>query len=353
MKQLFALLTLAVFVAFGCNSPSSSPTSVRVNDIHSPSNNDGPNSVTDIPTPSFTGATQSTGSSSGHKVCLDWQSNTPGYASGYSSYTTTPTDDNNFGHGSEYWGNTQNSMTGPGTGGHDNQPYSGHYELTRQNPDNTTTSLGDITADSYCDDNLADGTYIYYLKAKSLEGVQPNAMTHHSETSQGYTVVVESCTDVVTTGVVYNLVTTITLGTGSWTGSSVSSWVGDTWTETSLPTWNKNSGTNAHTAYNIGFNLNKYNWAHHTCPSPYYDTNPDQNNPVYTGILYASINGGATWNNILQYGTGGNQYYEINGSPTHGFGATTSNTTYTVLLSTSNTANSTANVVGYFYLHTN
>ena len=183
MKNSIYLIALAAFFIFGCNeSPNSSPN--RVNDPNHPTANDGPNSITDIPTPGITGATTDDGTNSGYMVCLSWNSNTPGSE----TYSTPPTDANNFNHDAEYWGYTQNSIVGPGSNGHENQPYSGHYEVYRDG-----VKIADITGNSYCDDDLAEGTYVYTIKSKSLEGVQPNAMTHHSEMSEGFEVTVGGC----------------------------------------------------------------------------------------------------------------------------------------------------------------
>ena len=245
-------------------------------------------------------------------VCLDWSSNTPGSASGYSSYSTTPTDDNNFGHGSEYWGNTQNSMTGPGTGGHENQPYSGHYELSWTGP---TSGNLDITADSYCVDNLPDGTYTFYLKAKSLEGVQPNAMTHHSATSSGYTVVIESCTEVAIADI-YPIVP-VSGGNGNWNVA------GTTWT-TNSSTTNQNK--------NIIFNVNRYTRTQNSCTNAITSTLAG----AYTGDLYLTMDGGTIWRKSLAWSL--SSFFQSNSNgPTGGNGSGFGKPgvgTYTVIYST-------------------
>jgi hypothetical protein len=194
MKNSIYSIALAALFLFGCKQSPTESDPMRVNDPNHPTTNDGPNSITDIPTPSYNGNTVST-IDEGYQICLTWVSNTPA-----ASYTTNPTDANNFDHDAEYWGTTQNSIVGPGSDeNHPNQPYSGHYEIYRDG-----VKIADVTGNAYCDTVSEGGTYTYTVKSKSLEGVQPNAMTHHSLESEGYEVSVgcEYVIGVVGTGAV-------------------------------------------------------------------------------------------------------------------------------------------------------
>lgn len=335
-----AVFAMTVFV-IGCAQTTQVPmTNNHVSSILPTANG---HSIVDIPTPSFNGNSISAGTTSGHMVCLTWQSNSPDNTTFDYSTGLDPVAGNlNGTYGWEYWGCTQKSIVITNNGG---QPaYSGHYELTRLNPDNTTTNLGDITADSYCDDNLADGTYTYYLKAKSLEGSTPNQMTHHSDISEGYSVTVTSCTD-DGSGTVHSITGYIALGTGNWNSTiGTAGWsstnLGATWSDPAL--WTKTAGGNG---YNIGFTVNTLNWVHNTCTG--YTNTPVTGG--YTGTLYCTINGGTTWFQPVQYSIL-HPYYEINGSPSHGWGPPISNHTYVVVYSTTNNM---SGALGSFTVHTN
>jgi hypothetical protein len=276
MKNSIYLIALAVFFIFGCNeSPNSSPSN-RVNDPNFPTENDGPNSITDIPTPEYTDATVDDGTSSGYKICLTWTSNTPGYADGYSSYSTTPTDANNFDHDAEYWGNTQNSIVGPGSNGHENQPYSGHYEIYRDG-----VKIADVTGNSYCDDNLAAGTYVYTIKSKSLEGVQPNAMTHHSELSEGFEV---STCEEVEIDPIFEI--NPILGSGGGNGS---------WNEAATMWTANSSATNQN--MNMFYNVRQINRTQNSCTGVITEVGEE----AWTGDSYLSRDGGTTWRKSLPW----------------------------------------------------
>jgi hypothetical protein len=233
-------------------------------------------------------------------VCLTWQSNSPDNTTFDYSTGLDPVAGNlNLTHGWEYWGCTQRSIVTVNNGG--NPAYSGHYELTRLNPDNTTTNLGDITADAFCDDNLADGTYTYYLKAKSLEGSTPNQMTHHSATSAGYSVTVSSCVDDAN-GTVNATISSVAVGTGTWTNTSTPSNGNTLWSETAL--WTKTANGNG---YNIAFNIGQYAWIHNSCTGYSYSFTGG-----YTGDLWVKLDGGP-WVHPLQYVAITHPYYQVNG----------------------------------------
>jgi len=305
MKKITYLIAAAFLFAMGCaQSPSTSPSDgIKVNPAqpfslsYTPDGNNS-HAITDIATPSFTGNSITTGTTSGHKICLSWQSNSPAPSPWiYSRNPTTYSPDPNFAHGWEYWGLTQKTGVGPGTGGHANQPYSGHYELSRLNPDNTTTSLGDITGDSYCDDNLADGTYTYYLKAKSLEGVSPNQKTHHSDQSSGYSVTITSCTEVPIANT-YG-VGGISGGNGGWNSD------GSVWTDGSA---------NDNDNLNFMFTINEWTNTENSCTQV---VTPTVVSGGYTGDVYLSIDGGTTWVQPIWGGT----YYQSNGNNPGGNGS--------------------------------
>jgi len=328
MKNITYLIMLAFFFAIGCNqAPSTSPSGAKTNDPRHPTNNsttdNSPNAVFDIPTPSITGAAISAGSVSGHMVCLTWNSNTPsGTYAGDATATSsdsyiTPTV--NYGHDWEYWGTSQLSIVGPtsvnlpSTG---NTPYSGHYEVWRINPDNTETDLPDITADGCCDDNLADGTYTYYIKSKSLEGREPNSKTHHSDPSTGYSVTITSCTEVAQPDT-YPIVG-VAGGNGSWDAAGT--------------TWTTNSSTTSQNK-NILFNINHFTNTKNSCTNVITSTFVD----AYTGALYLSMDGGANWRTSLAWAL--NSVFQSNGTgPTGGNGSGFGKPgvgTYTVIYSTS------------------
>ena len=289
MKQYIAIIACAfLFAVAGCNqSPTNTAPASKVNDakhLSTPGQ-----SVVDIATPSFNGYTLSAGSVSGHKVHLTWQSNSPNNAWTYSQDPTSPTD-LNAGHGWEYWGTGQLTIV---TSPH----YSGHYEVWRINPDNSETDLSDITGDACDDDNLADGTYTYYLKAKSQEKDDPNnehssSHEHHSNTSDGYSVTIQSCVE----NQIANsyAINPVSGGNGSWNST------GTTWTANS-------SGTHQNT--NIMFNIYEWTNTQNSC------TNAITATPVsggYTGALYLSLDGGTTWRTQIYSTT--SSYYQSNGN---------------------------------------
>ena len=301
------------------NAPNGGSKILAQSILPVPDGNDS-HSITDIPTPSFTGNSISAGTNTGHKVCLTWQSNSPDNTTfDYSTGTnpTTPTalnvDASGHDYGWEYWGCTQNAIVTLNNGG---QPaYSGHYELTMTSPDNTQTEV-DVTGDSYCFDNLADGTYSFTLKAKSNEGSTPNTMTHHSATTSGYSVTVSSCTEVP----IANTYSPVTVagagGNGTWSGT----------------TWTPNASQVSQNT-NIIFDLNEWTNTQNSC------TNAITATPVsggYQGSLYISLNQ-TTWVGPAQpWSTYG--YYQYNGNAGgHGLGKLDPGT-YTVYLSTTSSS---------------
>jgi hypothetical protein len=325
MKHCIAIIACAfLFAVAGCSqSPTNTAPASKVNDLKHPTTPG--ESVTDIATPSFTGNTITAGTVSGHKVHLTWQSNSPNAAWSYSQDPTSPNDLND-GHGWEYWGTGQLTIV-------ISPHYSGHYELRRVNPDNSETGLGDITADTYDDDNLADGTYTYYLKAKSQEKDDPNnahssSHEHHSLESDGYSVTIQSCVE----NQIANsyAINPVTGGNGSWNST------GTTWTANS-------SGT--HQNANFMFNINEWTNTQNSCTQAITAT------PVsggYTGTLYLSRDGGVTWR--LQSYSSISGYYQSNGNNPGGTGAGLGKFnagTYTIIYSS--TA-STAGQLGTFTL---
>lgn len=291
-----AVLAISAFL-FGCSSPTSAPNSaLRIKStLPVAHGGGGSESIVDIPTPSFNGNTVSTGSTSGHMVCLTWQSNSPDNTTfDYSTGLDPVAGSLNGTHAWEYWGCTQRSIVSAPS-------YSGHYELTRLNPDLTTTNLGDITADAYCDDNLPAGTYTYYLKAKSREANGSNTMTHHSETSAGYSVTVTDCVN-DGTGSITATVASYALGTGNWSSTSVPVAGNTLWSETAV--WTKTAQGNG---YNIAFNLDQYTWIHNSCTGYSYSTGTG-----YNGDLWVKLDGGA-WVHPLQWVAVTHPYYQVNG----------------------------------------
>jgi hypothetical protein len=302
-----AIACTIVFVLAGCNqSPTNTAPASKANDakhLSTPGQ-----SVVDIATPSFNGSTISAGTTSGHKVHLTWQSNSPNNAWTYAQDPTSPTDLND-GHGWEYWGTEQVSIV---TSPH----YSGHYEIWRINPDNSQTDLSDITGDACDDDNLADGTYTYYLKAKSQEKDVDHSSTHehHSATSDGYSVTIQSCVEQQIANTY--AINPVSGGNGSWSTD------GSTWTAN-----HSSSNQNA----NIMFNIYEWTNTQNSCTHVITAT------PVsggYKGTLYLSRDGGTTWRQQSYNSTLG--YYQSNGNNPggNGTGLGKFNTgTYTIIYS--------------------
>jgi hypothetical protein len=283
MKNSIYLIALAVFFIFGCNeSPNSSPN--RVNDPNHPSTNDGPNSITDIPTPEITGHTSGAVDDE-FQVCLEWDSNTP---LAEEEYSTVPNDDNNFGHDAEYWGTTQDSIVGPGSGGHANQPYSGHYEVYRDG-----VHIADVTGNGYCD-TVAAGTYTYTIKSKSLEGVQPNSMTHHSEMSEGYEVT--TCSEVEIPN--------------SYKVRGASGGPG-TWSDTIYTMNNRTSNVN------MFWNFNQYTRTQNSCTNEITSTQiADYTGNVYIGVVVGAT---TTWTLVQTWDNVAGAYH-VNGTFNAGIG---------------------------------
>jgi hypothetical protein len=297
LTSIASVLALTAFL-FGCSQPTSGPNStVRTGSILpvAHGNDGGSESIVDIPTPSFTANAISAGTTSGHKICLSWQSNSPDNVTfDYSTGLDPVSGSLNGTYGWEYWGCTQHSIVS-------SPSYSGHYELRRINPDLTQTSLGDVTADSYCDDNLGEGTYTYYLKAKSREAGSSNIMTHHSAETAGYSVTISSCTNDAS-GTVNATISSVAVGTGNWSNTSTPSNGPTSWTDNAL--WTKTANG---TGYNIAFNIGQYSWIHNTCNGYSYTFTGG-----YTGQLYVQLDGGA-WIAPLQWVAVTHPYYQING----------------------------------------
>jgi len=168
-------------------------------------------------------------------------------------------------------------------------------------------ATGTSGGNSYTDDNLPDGTYIYYLKAKSKEGTGRSTMTHHSETTEGYSVTVTSCYDIQDADT-YTIIGA-TGGPGTWNG-------------TTYRMNNKNSNIN------MFWNVQRYTNYHSSCtPNTIVTTYADD----YHGNLYVSING-TTWTTVQTWDALASAFH-VNGVPSAGLGKPGTGT-YTVRFST-------------------
>jgi hypothetical protein len=120
----------------------------------------------DIPVPTLGG------SSTGSTINLSW-SNTHVVISGTDM--------------GEFWGTEQVSM----------RDGSGHTDVFMWDAvNNEWDELGSTTTGTWQLTNMADGTYTFMVKEKSLEGFTPNQYTHHSENSNSFDVTVASCVNV-------------------------------------------------------------------------------------------------------------------------------------------------------------
>lgn len=298
-----AMVCIVGLTGYGCSTNTEPTTSTAPN---SPSqkgssingSGGGADAVFDIPTPSVNGGTVSDDVNDGYFcVHVTWQSNAPGYADGYTSYAQDPTapTDLNGGHGWEFWGNTQLAIVQTTPSGNAN--YSGHYEVYRDG-----VKLDDVTGNSYDDCGLEPGTYVYTIKAKSRErepGGRSDLYTHHSETSEGYEVVVEDCEEVsIDPSFAVN---PYAGGNGGWNTA------GSEWTANS-------SGLTANR--NISFRMYQWTRTQNSCTDAITSTVVDGG---YTGDVYLSRDGGTTWRKA-KWSTTGN-YYQSNGNYVGGNGS--------------------------------
>lgn len=277
---------------FGCNKTPNAPDSMRVNNPNTPSTGPG-TSVTDIATPTLSGPSTATSSDA---INLSWTNG------------GTP---NDCSSASEYWGSTQLSMwTNPGG------VCSGHTEIYQDG-----IKIAESQTGTYSVGPLADGTYHFTVKEKSLEKfTEPsNAAdaTHHSGESNEITVVVQSCTEVAIADS-YSI-TCATGGPGTWNCGTA--------------TYTMN---NHNSNVNMFWNVQRYTRTQNSCTNVITSTPATWNNST---SLYLSVNGGTSWTAAQVYDNTALAYH-VNGVFNAGLGKPGTGPlpsgagTYTVIYST-------------------
>lgn len=171
MQKLSALLSFA-FLAFVISS-CAQPTGPAASGDRSMGAG---HAIFDIPTPSLGG------SSTGQTINLSW-SNVHVLVGGTDM--------------GEFWGSEQVTL----------REGSGHTDVFMWDAvNNEWDELGSTTSGVWQLTNMADGTYKFMVKEKSLEGFSPNQFTHHSENSNEFEVTVTSCDQYTITGTGGNVV---------------------------------------------------------------------------------------------------------------------------------------------------
>lgn len=319
--RIVGALCIAAVLGYGCSTntePASSTNSPSQKGGSIQGQGGGADAVFDIPTPAVNGGAVTDDVVDGQFcVHVTWQSNAPGFATGYTSYAQDPTSptDLNGGHGWEYWGNTQLAIVQTTPSGNPN--YSGHYELYRDGE-----KVADVIGNSYDDCGLVPGTYVYTVKAKSRErepGGTADLYTHHSRESAGFEVVVTDCEEIeIAPSFAINPVAG---GNGGWNAA------GTIWTANS-------SGLTANR--NISFNMYQWTRTQNSCTQEITSTPV---NGGYTGDVYLSKDGGTVWRKAIWNTT--TLCYQSNGNYSGGNGSglgvfpTTSNQDYPILWKTS------------------